>query len=380
MMDLRFSDIVDKMKYHMGTEAVGYSMPLAENYNRVVGNITQGVYTAIAGMPASGTTSFMDQNYVMNVLIQWYFTDFEDRDPLHIKYYSLKINELKKLQQFVCLYIKLVHGLVIDIPTLNNQPGKLYNISDKLNDPSGKFKAALKDAGKFFDEVLNEGVLEIHTGAVSASGIYSAMTDHMDKMGSYDSGVYTLHDANIDSINMVAVDSVENLSKESDGFNAPNLNDSFEKLDSFLGKLSSTYGVNCNATVPAQVGYIRTPKDSEPFTRQLGYFGKNCNRGVVMYNPVQEGNKRLYEDSEVFIGDRSGAILMRYWFVVRNEDGVDSACDRTLFLPGVGYHLEYDKKQDISDNKVTESLLLDPKQSPYFEINLAVLASEDDER
>lgn len=372
MMGLRFKDVIDKMKYHIGRKEEGYSIPMAEHYNKVVGNIVPGMYTAVAGIQGAGTTSFVDQNYVMNVLLQWYFTDPDERQPLHIKYFTPKVNELKKLQQFICLYAKLVHGKIVDIPTLNSQPGRLYNIGQKP-----QVLEALDNAEKFFDEILDNNILEIHSVPVQPSAIYATMTDYMETIGELSDGNYILEDEYEGSLSMLVVDSVDDLLRESDGYSSPNANDTFEKLDTFCARLKTVYGVNCVLTVPAVVGYVRTPKDTEPCARHMGVFLKNCDRGVVIYNPVAEENKRLYDDATKFIAGKSKAILMRYWYVVRNSDGVDTANNQLLFLPGVGYHLEWDKEEEIYDNKVTESLLMDASNSTYWIDPTSV--SEDEE-
>lgn len=361
-MHLKFKDVIDKMKYHIGRKEEGYPMPMMPRYNKIVGNIIPGIYTAVAGISASGKTSFVDQNYVMTTLLQWYETDPDERKPLHISYFTPRSTELKKLQQFICLYVKLVHGLIVDVPTLNSQPGRLFNVGQDK-----KLLEALDEAEQFFDTIINEHVLEIHARPMTPSAVYSTMTDYMKELGTIDDdGIYTIDEDFEESLVMAVIDDAEDLSMETDGFSSPSTGATMEKLDSFLKRLAHTYNINCTVVIPATVGYVRTPKDTEPCPRHLGIFLKHCDRGVVVYNPIGEENKRLYDDSNVYIGTRSGAVLMRYWFVVRNTDGIDSARDRMLFLPGVGYSIEYDQNKEVFDASVTESILADKNKSAFY--------------
>ena len=108
-----FTDIKSYIEYSKTGNKSGYSFPLLPRFNSVIGNIQQKQTHVISGMASSGVSSFIDQNYVMGVLLQWYAVIPEERPPLKIFYYSMGTSELKKLQLLLCNYLKLVHNYIL---------------------------------------------------------------------------------------------------------------------------------------------------------------------------------------------------------------------------------------------------------------------------
>jgi hypothetical protein len=72
-----------------------------------------------------------------------------------------------------------------------------------------------------------------------------------------------------------------------------------------------------------------------PLAKHLGIFGKTCNRGTVLYNPIAEQTSSIMVPGEPESNYISNGInTLRFWAIVRNTDGADSLKDRYFILPG----------------------------------------------
>jgi hypothetical protein len=344
-MKLSFGDVIGKIKYHLTNKEQGYNFPLAPNLNEKIGNILPGTYTVVAGLPSSGTTSFVDQQYVMSVLLQWYFSD--QSKPLKVFYFSMVDSELKKLQALLCNYLRVMFNIYVDIPTLNSQPGRLFDIEKE-----DRVLNALDDAQTFFDCLINDGVLEIIGEPQSPSVIYNTVESYMDGIGVDKQGTpYELNEGFDDITVLAIVDKTDHLAPEIDQYASTYGNDLNVKFDHNMKRLATRYRVSPVIIVPAVTGLIRSPKDTEPHYKQLGVFGKNCDRGIILYNPIAENNINRYfkEAEEVESYMSKGKNTLRFWSVVRNTEGIDSIRERLLFLPGTGFMVEHPLDETISN-------------------------------
>jgi len=362
---LSFDDIKSIIEYKNDTDPTGYGFPLMERYNKVVGNIEDGQISVISGLPSAGTTSFIDQNYVMSVLLQWYDMDPHDRPGLKIIYYSMKDSEAKKIQGLLCNYLKLVHNIRTDIPTLNNQAGKLYNLKDDK-----VLQQAIEDSTPFFDEVLDDEVLVIKAGQQKPSTIYNDMVDFMETIGSENSKKeYVRDDEHENTLVLLVIDSSDYLLTDTDGFGTVSGQALHDKMQHFLRILKLKYGISTAITVPSVIPIIRTPKDTEPHFRHLGTYGRIADKGVCIYNPVAERNNKFYPDEDLYKTSK-GNILLRTWHVVKNVDGIESVWDRMFFIPGTSYLIEHSQIKpgnDIIDLQDVLDVL--SKSTPFADLN-----------
>lgn len=358
-----FKDVIGKIKYHLKNKERGFDIPLVPSLNKIVGNILPGVYTVVSGLPSAGTTSFVDQNYVMNVLLQWYYS--VDRDPLKVFYFSMVDSELKKLQSLLCNYLRLMYNIHIDIPTLNSQPGRRFDIEKEdavLN--------ALDDAQVFFDNLIQDGILEIIDEPQPPSVIYNTVIDHMSAIGVDKLGTaYELASTHEHGTVLVIIDKTDHLAPEVDNFSSTYGNDLNVKLDHNMKRLVSRYNVSPVVIVPAVTGLIRSPKDTEPHYKQLGVYGKNCDKGIILYNPIAENNiNRYFADSdEIEHYVSSGINTLRFWSVVRNTEGIDSMKERLLFLPGTSFMTEHPLKEKINSFDDVYDIIVD-SITPYSDM------------
>lgn len=355
-MKLNYTDIKNVIDYNKNSNSnKGFEFPLMPNLNNVIGNIQQGQVHVVSGLPSAGVTSFIYQNYIMSVLLQWYNSEPDKRQNLKIFYYSMKDDELKILQLLLCNYLKLVNNLRTDITTLNNKVGKLYDLKDDKNLPD-----AIEDASDFFNEVLDNEILVIKDGQYKPTDIYNDMVDYAGTIGGKDSSdTFEYDEDHEDQITLVIVDSVDYFLPDSEGFGVimgSALDEKFQRNVRYLRKI---YKFSFILAVPSSPGYIRSPKDTEPHYRHLGTYGPLSDKGICLYNSVNEKNTKFYNGDEDLYTSPKGSVLMRTWHVVRNTEGIESVYDRVLFLPGTSYMLEHSNKEKINDLDDVLDLLTD---------------------
>lgn len=351
-MSVTFEDVLGKIKHHAQFKEQGYGIPMMPKFNERVGNITQGLYSVVAGLPSAGTTSFVDQNYVMNTLIQWYYSDA--RKPLKVFYFSMIDDELKKLQSLLCCYLRLICTVCADVPSLNSQPGRKFDI-----DSDAKVINGIAFSKPFFNDIIEEEILTIIDGAKSPSAIYNTVTEYYNGIGIDKPGSpYEINDGYEDLTVLVVVDKTDHLAPEVDEFSGTYGNDLNVKFDHNMKKLSSRYKATPTIIVPAQPGLVRTPKDTEPHYKQLGVYGKSCHRGIILYNPIAEKNVNRFlsspDDLDCFL--LNGKNVLRYWSIVRNSDGVDNDRNRILFLPGSSFMVEYEENIEANGDDIWKIL------------------------
>ena len=343
-MSLNFTDVKNVIDYNSTSNNRGYKLALMPKLNGIVGNITHSQINVISGLPSAGTTSFIDQNYVISVLLQWYNTDPQERYPLKIFYYSMKDSELKKLQLLLCNYLKLVNNLKTDIATLNSQAGRLYKI-----DEDDKLKDAIEDASDFFNEILEDKVLEIKAGQYKPSDIFNDIIKYVGEIGKKTSEGFEYDEDHENQLTLVIVDSTDHFLPDNEGFGIITGTALDEKFQGHAKTLKSLYGISFVVAVPSSPGYIRTPKDTEPHYRHLGSYGIFADKGICIYNPINEKNIKFYNGDEDIYTSPRGSVLMRTWHVVRNTDGIESVDNRMLFLPGTSYMIEHEYKHKVDD-------------------------------
>jgi len=345
MGKLSYDDLKNVIKYNSLSNNKGYNFPLMPKLNRTIGNIQPGQVHVIAGLPSSGVSSFIDQNYIISILLQWYNTRPSERNPLKIFYYSMKDTELKKLQLLLCNYLKLVNNLRTDVPTLNSQVGKLYDISSDK-----ELNSAINSASSFFNEIIDDEILIIKEGQYKPTEIYNDVINYMDTVGHKNSEKeYELDDEYKDQLVLVVVDPTEYLATDNDGFGIISGSALDERFQRQIRELKTTYEASFILAVPSITGYIRSAKDTEPHYRHLGSYGSIVDKGIHIYNPIIEGNMKFYDSDASLYTSPKGNVLMRTWHVVRNTDGIESVNGRMLFLPGTSYMIEHDYNNKVND-------------------------------
>ena len=98
-----FDQIIDSIATNYNNKDRGYTfcLPSIRSY---LGDINGSKYTVVAGRQSSGKTSFVDQCWVMNPLMEWFYKKDTSEDNLKIYYFSLKESPLNKLKSNPNLY------------------------------------------------------------------------------------------------------------------------------------------------------------------------------------------------------------------------------------------------------------------------------------
>ena len=205
----------------------------------------------------------------------------------------MKDLEIKKLQLLLCNYLKLVDNLRTDIPTLNNQVGRLYDLSkDQL------LLNAINNSKYFFNEILNDEVLDIKSGRVKPTDIYNDVLN------------YVQNSDKLDELVLVVVDSVGYFMNDTDGFSTisgPGLDNKFQKI---VQELKMDHNISFVLAKEIPYSQFKGFKDSEPHFKQLGTYGYIADKGVILYNSIAENNIKYYEDRDMYVTSK-GNVLMR---------------------------------------------------------------------
>jgi len=310
----------------------GIPIPLAK-LSKVTNFIEPQKNIIIGGRPNSGKSSFIDYNYFINVFKWWTSLPEEERPKLKFLYFNMRRNVRVKLQKWLCLYLKLEYNVLIDIPTLNNGIGKLYDLDEET-------EAQVLSACEFFND-LEDNHLLLYNGRRTPSDIYDTVEGYMKTIGhenEYDH-TFKLDDKHAGQYTFVIIDNVEYLMTEHDGFGllTPDLLKS--KFCEYLDLLKNKYNLINVVNVPTRNTYTRSYKDSEPTYKDLGVFNNIADLGIVLYNPFNENNLKYngYPVESLFI---NGKNRFRTLTVVSNQEGLENQTLGLFFVGECGYFAE----------------------------------------
>jgi hypothetical protein len=236
------------------------------------------------------------------------------------------------MQKWLCLYLKLEYNIVIDIPTLNNGIGKMYDLDEET-------EAQIMSASEFFNDLEHDNLM-LYNGRKTPSDIYHTVEDYMKTIGyENEQGDFILDDKYANQYTFLIVDNVEYLLTEHDGFGllTPDLLKS--KFAEYLDKLKYKYNLINIINVPTKTTYTRSFKDSEPNYKDLGIFNNIADLGIVLYNPFNENNLKYngYPVESLFI---NGKNRFRTLTIVSNQEGLENQTLGLFFLGESGFFAE----------------------------------------
>jgi hypothetical protein len=316
----------------------GIPTPL-KKFSKVTNNIERGQNIIIGGRRNSGKTSYMDYNYFISVFKWWMDLEYEERPKIKFFYFSMKRSIRIKLQKWLCLYLKLEYNTIIDIPTLKNGVGKLYDLDDEV-------KAEIMSAYEFFN-TLEDGHLHLDGGKQTPSNIFNTVEKYMKKIGSVDThGNYSLNNSHLGQYTFVLIDNIEYLQSESDGFSMMTPDMLKKVMCDYLDTLSKVYGTTNIVCVPTTSNYSRSAKDTEPTYKDIGVFHDIADLGIVVYNPYNENNLKYcgYPIDSLVI---KGKNRFRTATAVTNKEGVENQTVGLFFIGECGYYAESPHPTDV---------------------------------
>lgn len=332
--------IIEPVKDGLENPNKGIPIPMTK-LSKYTNHIERGQYTVIGGKPTSGKSALMDYIYMINVYKWWRSKGYDDtgskikypdRPPLKMFYFNMKTKPHVKWQKWVCLYLKLEHGLVIDIPTLTGKVGKLYELDQIIVDQITK-------AREFFEEFEAEVMTVIHKPQ-QPSSIFNRIYEYMLTIGHIDqSGKYTLDAEYEGQLVYVYIDNTRYLVSESDGFQTMDEKGLNKKINAYAITLSKDFNVNINIIIPNRTTVMNRVKESEPTYKELGVFAESADLGLITYNPYNENNNKFlgYPVEATVI---RGKHRLRTITVVRNPIGLENVTVGAFFLGECGYFTE----------------------------------------
>ena len=349
--------IINPVSAGLKKESQGIPIPLYK-LSRYTNYIDKGTITAIGGKPSSGKTGLMDYAYFISVFKEWRESIYEldekgqivfeqgvpvsnghARKPLKMFYFSMKTDIRIKLQKWLCLYLKLEYGILMDIPTLTSGVGQLYELTEDHVE-------MIQAAKKFFDE-FEDQVLTLVNGRQTPSSIYNRVNDYMKSIGHVDqTGTYMLNRENEGQTTIMYVDNDEYMLSENDGHHKMNDGDLKIRLSSHFETLKRTYGVTSFVITPSKLSNSRMVKDSEPTYKEIGVYAKVADIGLVTYNPYNENNNKFlnYPVEDLII---RGVNRFRTVTIVRNYNGQANITVGLIFQGECGFFVESSAPNDF---------------------------------
>ncbi len=341
---LDYNDFIEDIKSSFDSKDRGYSIPLFPTYNKVVGNILPRTFTVLGGLPSAGTTSFMDQNYVLNPLYNWFAAE-EDYN-LKVLYFSFKNETPRKLKTFLCNYSMLFHKLRIDINTLESGRGRRFNM-----DESDVALAVLDKSKDFYNAALQNEHLNLYSGRYTPESFYNQVTSLLHEMGSFDDdGNFEFTDASTTVI--IAIDNADVIEADEHLKGRISKKELHRRLLEYIEELKTKYGVSIVANILIDRSRIHLTKDTIPKYNQLGEWGVFADVGSIIYAPIKEDTVKVVapgDDASNYI--INGVDYLRYWYVVKNSLGPEAEKGRFLFAGGSSFGVEH---LDTVDNLVME--------------------------
>jgi hypothetical protein len=330
-MSLFQEHIIKPLQINQNKTYPGIPVPLVK-LSKITNYVEKTQNIIIGGRPNSGKSSFIDYTYFINVYKWWQNQPEDHRPKIKFFYFSMRKNIRVKVQKWLCLYLKLEYNIVIDIPTLNNGIGKLYDIDEDTN-------AQIMSAYDFFND-LEVNSLSLINGRRTPSDIFNTVEEYMLKIGHInDHGNYILDDDYSGQYTFLIVDNVEYLLTEHDGFGVMNPDLLKRKFCEYLDILKNTYNLVNIINVPNRSIYARSYKDTEPNYKELGVFNDIADVGIVLYNPFNENNLKYngYPVESLMI---RGKNRFRTLTVVANKEGLENQTVGLFFLGECGYFAE----------------------------------------
>jgi hypothetical protein len=330
--------ILKPLKNTLDTKSTTTCIPILtaghfDKFNKITGDIERGKVIGIGGRDSSGKKSFMDQVYLFNILMWWHNFPPNSRPKIKIHYFNLGLSTSKKLQKWLCLYLKLKYDVIIDIPTLLQNKGKLYDLNTRP-----EVVTCINQAQEFFDDI--EEVLSLYTGRYSPTEIGAKVMDYLKTISIIEEGKVTYNLGYENIWHFVFIDNTEVLANEHNGYVNVTGVELKKSLAEEVFKLSNKYKISFILNIPSTFKNVgRNPRETEPTYKEFGIFSSILDVGVVMYNPYMENNLGYlnFPIRDMVINNNN---RFRSLSVVRNTAGLESIVIGLIFLGECGYFRE----------------------------------------
>ena len=338
------SNILNELKVNRSGSLKNIPFLYSQKLNEVLGGISQGKYYAVGGRESSGKKTFTDLHFLIGPII-WWLSQPEPRPKLKILYFNMEKSLKVKMQKWISLYMWLYFTRLIDIPTLNGAPGKIYDINEQV-------EKEIESSKNFFNPLIYEHeILQIYDGPLNPTGIYNEVIEYMKEVGGiYRESTYNTtfqYDEGYEKqITLVVIDNANYLKNESRGGSYYDVDSLHKKLNDYLVELKNMYKITPVIIVPSfQVPGIYKPSQMTPDYREFKHYFQKANAVIHTTNPSKLGWDK-FESYEVksFIGPDS-VPRFRYATIMRNTEGKDNVIIPLWTLPENGMYYDLPKPE-----------------------------------
>ena len=356
--------VLDEVDKGIEGRNTGIPLPL-KKLEKVINGIQKQMYCLYGGASGTGKTALVDFLYVLAPYIWMQRQELlPDGSDIKFKviYRSMERSKKYKLQKWTCAYLYLIHGLVIDVPTINGWASKLFDVTPEI-------RKQIETAEEFINGMLDSGVVQIHDGAENPTGISKSIREYACSVGTlkeerkvskegntYTEKSYTPHDPNLTT--MIIEDHLGKLKLEKiEG--RYDLKLTIDKMSEYNGILRDLYGF----TVIAISQFNRSLADStrmrnkvlapEPSDfKNTGNTYEDADLVIGLFNPFKlKVTNDLGYEVDKFI-NAGGYNRYRSIHVLKNSFGVDDIAMGLYFIGEMGLWKELPKPDQTADLKV----------------------------
>ena len=357
--------ILDDVEKGIEGRNIGIPIPLPR-LQGIINGVQKEQLILLGAKSGVGKSSFVDWCYVLYpyIYLQSQKKTKGTNTKLKVIYFSLERATRFKIQKWVCAYLFMKYGLIIDLATLNSFPSKLFEITPDI-------KKKIMSAEKFVNTMLGSGDIEILEGQINPTGIYKHVNKYAEKVG-----ILTRE---------------TKLSKEGVEYRTVSYEENDPDLYTIividhLGRLNRESGMSERETIGKMSEYCSMFRDRYKFTPiMVSQFNRGSDGGDRARNGRLEpepsdfaGSSNIYNDSDLVLSaynpvklkvtnalgyemakfkSKRGHNTFRAVYVLKNTQGIDDIGIGLHFQGENGIFKELPKPEDKADlEKIYEKL------------------------
>lgn len=317
--------------------------------NSKINGINKGDYMLVGGLPGSGKRSFVDNYFLIDMLRKWDKKTAEEKEqePLKIIYFSTKYKKDYKFIKWGCALHFNTSGNIIDIPTIKNSSGKLFEMKaidyEKYIDSTDLLEKA------FEAEVLT--FIDTNVTLVTLDKTLNGFAQDFGELEYRDNGEmeYTLHKEEENLKVIVIVDDINNVrsgpSSYGEGFAKK------DEVNSEVNKILKKYSsIGFSIVAINTSAYSKFSKKYVPSTNEVAGFSPN--KCIIMYNTFQEKVKNHIGFESLDFVDEYGVNRLRFAYIAYNEVGISNFNIPLLFIPENGKFVPLEMGEGTMDTNI----------------------------
>jgi len=324
-----------------------------KRFNRLFNGINAGEYTLITGLPATGKRSLVDYYYLLRILKQWDAIpeDEKDENPLKITYFSTKYSLDYKYIKWVAALHTMESSTMVDVPTILQSAGRLFNISDAVLE-----KILSKSA--LIEKAVSAGVLEIIDGTVTPITLSKKLHSVLESQGtvSYDDAGETVFEFSHDNekmLNIVIVDDLNHIAAGKSTYGEGNMEEA--EIKTSINEILSKYAKLKMAIVAVKrTDTSKVYGKYSPSTKELSNLTPT--KCIVMYDPLRDKVSEYLDFKLNDYVDQFGINRLKFAYVAYNETGISNINMPLLFMPENGIFAELKLINSEADEAYNEKL------------------------